>query len=70
MLNIIVLVIMLAGSGLFVWLSVRAWRLKRAFAKWGSLSLSVLLAGLFGAAGVVMLLGLQKSIRAAPLSRT
>jgi cytochrome c553 len=60
MLNIVVLVILLAGSALFVWLSVRAWRLKRAFARWGSLSLSVLLAGLFGATAVVMLIGLQK----------
>ena len=61
MLNITFLVIVLAGSALFVWLSARAWRLKMAFARWGGLSLSLLLAGLFGVAGVVMLIGLQKA---------
>ena len=68
MLNIIGLVMLIATAALLVWSSVRAWRQKNSFLKWGGAGLAVLLATAVSLVSVLTITGLFKlHTRSAPV---
>src|SRR5215468_3973663 len=68
MLNIIGLVMLIATAALLAWSSVRAWRQKNGFLKWGCAGLAVLLATAVSLISVLTIAGLFKlRTRSAPV---
>jgi len=67
--NIFFLLVMMAVSVLFGWLTRRSWQTKNIFSKWGGSILSGLLSVLIGFASIVAVVGLVKaySPRTAPV---
>ena len=68
MLNVIGWVMLIATAALLVWSSVRAWRQKNSFLKWGGAGLAVLLATAVSLVSVLTIAGLFKlHTRSAPV---
>src|SRR5215468_2922100 len=68
MLNIIGLVMLITTAALLAWSSVRAWRQKNGFLKWGCAGLAVLLATAVSLISVLTIAGLFKlRTRSAPV---
>lgn len=67
--NIFFLLVILAVSVLFGWLTRQAWKTKNAFSKWGGSILGGLLSALFGIISIVAMFGLVKAAtpRTAPV---
>jgi mono/diheme cytochrome c family protein len=68
MLNVIALVMLIAGAALFVWLSIRAQRIKASSLKWGGVCLAGVVAAVASVLSVIMITGLYKlHSRSAPV---
>src|SRR2546423_11197668 len=68
MLNVIGLVVLIAAAALLAWSSIRAWRAKSNFLKWGGASLAALLATTVSLVSILTIAGLLKlHIRTAPV---
>lgn len=68
MLNVIGLVILIATAALLIWSSIRAWRQKNSFLKWGGAGLVALLATAVSLVSVLTIAGLFKlHTRSAPV---
>jgi hypothetical protein len=68
MLNVVSLVVLIAVGALLVWSSIRAWRAKNNFLRWGGASLAALAATAVSLVTVLTIAGLLKlHIRTAPV---
>jgi mono/diheme cytochrome c family protein len=68
MLNVIGLVMLIATAALLIWSSIRAWRQKNSFLKWGGAGLAALLATAVSLVSVLTIAGLFKlRTRSAPV---
>ncbi len=66
--NIIGVAALIALASSLVWLSIRAWRLKNGFLRWGSVGLSALFAAAVFSASLLVATGLAKMhMRSAPV---
>ena len=60
MLNVVSLVVLIAVAALLFWSSIRAWRAKNSFLKWGGASLAALSATAVSLVSVLTIAGLLK----------